>query len=118
MDDGAVIPIGGGASLVVTTDSHVIQPIFFPGDFGQNGGAAETRLIVQQVRQFTQPVIAVSGNHDSALLMRRLAGPARILGRDHHSIGLCRARERLRLHEIGRGEPSVRPEVEVGEANR
>jgi predicted phosphodiesterase len=50
------------------------QPIFFPGDFGQNGGATETHLIVPRVRQFTQPVIAVSGNHDSALLMRRLAG--------------------------------------------
>jgi hydrogenase expression/formation protein HypE len=36
MDDGAVIPIAGGASLVVTTDSHVIQPIVFPGgDIGR-----------------------------------------------------------------------------------
>jgi hydrogenase expression/formation protein HypE len=30
MDDGAVIPLGD-QSLVVTTDSHVIQPIEFPG---------------------------------------------------------------------------------------
>jgi hydrogenase expression/formation protein HypE len=36
MDDGAVIPVPGGASIVVTTDSHVIQPIVFPGgDIGK-----------------------------------------------------------------------------------
>ena len=36
MDDGAVIPIAGGAAIVVTTDSHVIQPIVFPGgDIGR-----------------------------------------------------------------------------------
>jgi hydrogenase expression/formation protein HypE len=36
MDDGAAIPIGGGRFLVVTTDSHVISPIFFPGgDIGR-----------------------------------------------------------------------------------
>jgi hydrogenase expression/formation protein HypE len=35
MDDGAAIPIAGGW-LVVTTDSHVIQPIVFPGgDIGR-----------------------------------------------------------------------------------
>lgn len=36
MDDGAVIPLAGGGSLIVTTDSHVIQPIVFPGgDIGR-----------------------------------------------------------------------------------
>jgi len=50
------------------------EPIFFPGDFGQNGGSIDTKLIVPRVQEFRQPVIAVSGNHDSALLMRRLAG--------------------------------------------
>jgi hydrogenase expression/formation protein HypE len=36
MDDGAAIPIGGGRWLVVTTDSHVVQPIAFPGgDIGR-----------------------------------------------------------------------------------
>jgi len=36
MDDGAAIPIGDGRWLVVTTDSHVISPIFFPGgDIGR-----------------------------------------------------------------------------------
>ena len=36
MDDGAVIPMAGGASLILTTDSHVIHPIVFPGgDIGR-----------------------------------------------------------------------------------
>ena len=36
MDDGAAIPIGGGRYLVITTDSHVVQPPFFPGgDIGR-----------------------------------------------------------------------------------
>jgi len=36
MDDGAAIPLGDGRWLVVTTDSHVISPIFFPGgDIGR-----------------------------------------------------------------------------------
>ena len=35
LDDGAVIPLGG-TNLVFTTDSHVVQPIFFPGgDIGR-----------------------------------------------------------------------------------
>ena len=35
-DDGALLPMPGGGSLVVTTDSHVIQPFVFPGgDIGR-----------------------------------------------------------------------------------
>ena len=35
MDDGAALPIGDGW-LVVTTDSHVVHPVFFPGgDIGR-----------------------------------------------------------------------------------
>ncbi|HEU0032578.1 MAG TPA: hydrogenase expression/formation protein HypE [Kofleriaceae bacterium] len=35
MDDGAAIPIGDGF-LVITTDSHVVSPVFFPGgDIGR-----------------------------------------------------------------------------------
>jgi predicted phosphodiesterase len=49
------------------------QPIFFPGDFGQTGSATEARLLVPRFERLRQPVIAVSGNHDSSLLMRRLA---------------------------------------------
>jgi hydrogenase expression/formation protein HypE len=36
MDDGAAIPLCDGRWLVITTDSHVISPIFFPGgDIGR-----------------------------------------------------------------------------------
>jgi predicted phosphodiesterase len=49
------------------------RPIFFPGDFGQTGSAAETRIIASRFEKFRQPIIAVSGNHDSYLLMRKLA---------------------------------------------
>jgi hydrogenase expression/formation protein HypE len=31
MDDGAALPLGGGRWLVITTDSHVVHPRFFPG---------------------------------------------------------------------------------------
>ncbi|MFP5245476.1 MAG: hypothetical protein ACLGH0_02190, partial [Thermoanaerobaculia bacterium] len=31
LDDGAAIPTGDGRWLIVTTDSHVIKPIEFPG---------------------------------------------------------------------------------------
>src|SRR5437763_571416 len=49
------------------------EPTCFPGDFGQNGSATEAHVIVPRFEQLKQPVIAVSGNHDSSLLMRRLA---------------------------------------------
>jgi hydrogenase expression/formation protein HypE len=36
LDDGAALPLGDGRWLVVTTDSHVVQPRFFPGgDIGR-----------------------------------------------------------------------------------
>jgi len=36
MDDGAALRLPGGGWLVVTTDSHVVQPAFFPGgDIGR-----------------------------------------------------------------------------------
>lgn len=35
-DDGAVIDCGGGARLAISTDSHVVWPLFFPGgDIGR-----------------------------------------------------------------------------------
>ncbi|HUJ26528.1 MAG TPA: hydrogenase expression/formation protein HypE [Myxococcales bacterium] len=36
MDDGAALPLGDGRWLVITTDSHVVSPLFFPGgDIGR-----------------------------------------------------------------------------------
>ena len=67
------------------------QPVFFAGDFGHSGTAAEADAIVPRVAALGSPVVAVSGNHDSALLMGRLeaAGvlvldgdaPVRVAGR-------------------------------------
>ena len=48
-------------------------PIFFAGDFGQSGTRSEADLLVDRVVEIGKPMIAVSGNHDSELLMRRLA---------------------------------------------
>jgi predicted phosphodiesterase len=47
-------------------------PIFFVGDFGQAGTDAEARLLVRRVAAIGHPLVAVSGNHDSALFMRAL----------------------------------------------
>jgi predicted phosphodiesterase len=58
-------------------------PIFFAGDFGQAGTAAEVRLLVQRVVAIGRPFVAVSGNHDSALMMRALeAAGATVLTED------------------------------------
>src|SRR3954454_20504868 len=50
------------------------EPIFFPGDFGQNGSPSESRLLVRRFAKLGRPIVATSGNHDSSFLMRRLAG--------------------------------------------
>jgi predicted phosphodiesterase len=49
------------------------RPVFFAGDLGQSGSSAEARLLVNRLARVGSPVLAVSGNHDSSLIMRRLA---------------------------------------------
>ena len=49
------------------------EPVFFVGDFGHQGSEGETRLVAPRLAKLGPRVIAVSGNHDSGLLMRRLA---------------------------------------------
>ena len=49
------------------------EPVFFVGDFGHQGSEGEARLVAPRLADLGPRVIAVSGNHDSALLMRRLA---------------------------------------------
>ena len=49
------------------------RPVFFVGDFGQSGTRAEARALVPQIKELGSPIVAVSGNHDSRLFMRRLA---------------------------------------------
>lgn len=51
----------------------VRQRVFFPGDFGQDGGATERRVLPERIARLGTGVVAVSGNHDSELLMRALA---------------------------------------------
>jgi hypothetical protein len=49
------------------------RPVFFAGDLGHSGNAGEADLLVDRLAQAGGPVVAVSGNHDSRLIMRRLA---------------------------------------------
>lgn len=49
------------------------KPVFFVGDFGTTGSAAEARLLAPSVAALGDRVIAVSGNHDSTRFMRALA---------------------------------------------
>ena len=54
------------------------SPVFIAGDFAQSGTAAEARLLADRVTGLG-PVVAVSGNHDSRLFMRRLAGAGAVV---------------------------------------
>jgi hydrogenase expression/formation protein HypE len=73
MDDGAVVPVGG-ATLVLTTDSHVIQPPVFPGgDIGRlavSGTVNDLSVMgATEVRALTSAVI-VEANYPRANLER------------------------------------------------
>jgi hydrogenase expression/formation protein HypE len=73
MDDGAVVPLGG-ENLVVTTDSHVVQPPFFPGgDIGRlavSGTVNDLAVMgATDVRALTSGVI-VESNYPTAKLER------------------------------------------------
>jgi predicted phosphodiesterase len=49
------------------------KPVFFAGDFGNTGNAAEARLLAPGIAGLGARVVAVSGNHDSTGFMRSLA---------------------------------------------
>jgi predicted phosphodiesterase len=49
------------------------KPVFFVGDFGNTGDAAEARLLAPEIAGLGRGVVAVSGNHDSSAFMRALA---------------------------------------------
>ncbi len=63
-------------TLVLTALERLFadRPAFFAGDFGHTGSASEAGLLVGRIADAGEPVVAVSGNHDSRLIMRRLAG--------------------------------------------
>lgn len=72
-DDGAVLPIGD-ENLVVTTDSHVIQPPFFPGgDIGRlaiSGTVNDLAVMgATDVRALTSAVV-IEANYPKAKLRR------------------------------------------------
>jgi predicted phosphodiesterase len=77
--------VGTEAPAIVVSDLHdnelvlgplkrlfTGRPIFFVGDFGQRGTRAEARALIPQITSLGGPLVAVSGNHDSAFFMRRL----------------------------------------------
>ncbi|MFT4884175.1 MAG: hydrogenase expression/formation protein HypE [Natronomonas sp.] len=73
MDDGAVVPVGE-ENLVVTTDSHVIDPPFFPGgDIGRlavSGTVNDLAVMgATDVRALTSAVV-VEANYPTAKLER------------------------------------------------
>ena len=49
------------------------KPVFFAGDLGTNGSRVETALLAPRLARLGQRVVAISGNHDSARMMRALA---------------------------------------------
>lgn len=73
MDDGAVLPVGD-EHLVVTTDSHVVQPPFFPGgDIGRlavSGTVNDLAVMgATDVRGLTSAVV-VEANYPTSKLRR------------------------------------------------
>ncbi len=65
-----------GNTLVLDPLHRLVSgsPVFFVGDFGQSGTTAEADALIPQIKRLGKRVVAVSGNHDSTLFMRRLAG--------------------------------------------
>ena len=60
--------------LVIEPTASFVEgkPLLLAGDFGQRGGPLETRTFAPQVAALSEPVVAVSGNHDTARLMGAL----------------------------------------------
>ena len=79
-------PVKGEPAAVLASDLHgntlvldpledlfAGRPVFFAGDVGQAGTRAEARALVPNLTGLGHPLVAVSGNHDSSLIMRALA---------------------------------------------
>ena len=74
MDDGAALPLGDGRFLILTTDSHVVSPLFFPGgDIGRLAVCGTVNDLAMmgatEVMGLTCGVIVEEG-FERALLMR------------------------------------------------
>lgn len=59
--------------LAALPDFLAGEPLVFAGDFGVAGTDAEATTIAPLVAALAEEVVAVSGNHDSAILMQALA---------------------------------------------
>lgn len=61
-------------ALIVSSLAGFVEdnPFLLAGDFGHEGNEAEARLIAPRLAALSDRVIAVSGNHDSAPLMRAI----------------------------------------------
>jgi len=83
-------------ALVIDPVAELVgdSPLLLAGDFGQRGGEGEARLLAPKVAALGSEVVAVSGNHDSDRLMRRLV-----------SAGVTVLGQKGRLREDGRYEP-------------
>jgi predicted phosphodiesterase len=87
LDSAGFVPDANEQSAILGSDLHnntlalpalealagTEKPVFLVGDFGHQGSEGESRLIAPQLAKLGDRVIAVSGNHDSKLLMQRLA---------------------------------------------
>jgi hydrogenase expression/formation protein HypE len=84
MDDGAAFPLGD-RWLVVTTDSHVVHPIFFPGgDIGRLAVAGTVNDLAvmgaTDVLGLTSAIIVEEGFHASMLAACRESGASIVTG--------------------------------------
>ncbi len=76
-----------------------MQPVLLAGDLGHEGNEAEVRLLADRLADLGEPAVAVSGNHDSEMLMRALAAAG---------ITVLEADGRLTPDGEVRGSPIVR----------
>jgi hypothetical protein len=103
-----------GRTLVLASDLHANalvvdplaaqigdEPLLLAGDFGQRGGAAESRLLAPRVAALGRRVVAVSGNHDSRGLMAALATQGvTVLGSDTDGPGGLRPRDAVEVEGL------------------
>lgn len=93
LDDGAALPMSDGRSLIVTTDSHVIKPIEFPGgdigrlsvcgtvnDLAMMGATEVAGLTCSVVLEDGFPLEVLERIHESMVAACREAGTTVVTG--------------------------------------
>jgi predicted phosphodiesterase len=108
-------PEAGEPDAVLLSDLHgnplVFDPfqrlfaghtVFFAGDLGSSGTAAEASVLVPRLVKLGKPVVAVSGNHDSALIMRRLAKAGAIVLTETGRLGPDGRTDAVPVQRIGK----------------